>query len=163
GGYTGVAVYPNTNPPIHSSSEVALVVNSAKGNIVDVYPVGTISKKREGKELAELYDMQMAGAMAFSDGNHAVQQAGLMSRALLYAQGIDGFVISFSEGECVARGRQNDEQQISTYLGMEGMPNLAESLMISGDLFLVEYNDARIHFTSISSAESVRLIQKAKT
>src|SRR5690606_17420735 len=160
GGYTGVAVYPNTNPPIHSRSEVALVVNSAKGNIVDVYPVGTISKKREGKELAELYDMQMAGAIAFSDGNHAVQQAGLMSRALLYAKGIDGLVISFSEDESVAGGHQMNEGQMSTYLGMKGKPNLAESLMISRDLFLAEYNDARIHFTSISTAESVRLIKK---
>ncbi|PRD55916.1 dihydroorotase [Sphingobacterium gobiense] len=162
GGYTGVAVYPNTNPPIHSRSEVALVVNSAKGNIVDVYPVGTISKRREGKELAELYDMQLAGAIAFSDGDHAVQQASLMGRALLYAKGFEGLVISFPEDESVAGGHQMNEGQMSTYLGMKGKPNLAESLMVSRDLFLAEYNDARIHFTSISTAESVDLIKKAK-
>ncbi|PRD47506.1 dihydroorotase [Sphingobacterium haloxyli] len=162
GGYTGVAVYPNTNPPIHSRSEVALVVNSAKGNIVDVYPVGTISKRREGKELAELYDMRLAGAIAFSDGDHAVQQAGLMGRALLYAKGFEGLVISFPEDESVAGGHQMNEGQMSTYLGMKGKPNLAESLMVSRDLFLAEYNDARIHFTSISTAESVDLIKKAK-
>lgn len=162
GGYTGVAVYPNTNPPIHSRSEVALIVNSAKGNIVDVYPVGTISKKREGKELAELYDMQLAGAIAFSDGNHAVQQAGLMGRALLYAKGFEGLVISFAEDESVAGGHQMNEGQMSTYLGMKGKPNLAESLMVSRDLFLAEYNDARVHFTCISTAESVDLIKKAK-
>ncbi len=162
GGYTGVAVYPNTNPPIHSRSEVALIVNSAKGNIVDVYPVGTISKKREGKELAELYDMQTVGAIAFSDGNHAVQQAGLMGRALLYAKGFEGLIISFAEDESVAGGHQMNEGQMSTYLGMKGKPNLAESLMVSRDLFLAEYNDARIHFTCISTAESVDLIKKAK-
>ncbi|RZF62295.1 dihydroorotase [Sphingobacterium corticibacterium] len=162
GGYTGVAVYPNTNPPIHSRSEVALVVNTAKGNIVDVYPVGTISKKREGKELAELYDMQKAGAIAFSDGNQAVQQAGLMGRALLYAKGFEGLVISFAEDETVAGGHQMNEGQMSTYLGMKGKPNLAESLMVSRDLFLAEYNDARVHFTCISTAESVDLIKKAK-
>ncbi|NGM65193.1 dihydroorotase [Sphingobacterium sp. SGR-19] len=162
GGYTGVAVYPNTNPPIHSRSEVALVVNSAKGNIVDVYPVGTISKRREGKELAELYDMQLAGAIAFSDGDHAVQQAGLMGRALLYAKGFEGLVISFPEDASVAGGHQMNEGKMSTYLGMKGKPNLAESLMVSRDLFLAEYNDARIHFTSISAAESVDLIKKAK-
>ena len=162
GGYTGVAVYPNTNPPIHSRSEVALVVNSAKGNIVDVHPVGAVSKKLEGKELAELYDMQTAGAIAFSDGDRAVQQAGLMGRALLYAKGIDGLVIAFAEDEYVAGGHQMNEGLMSTYLGMKGKPNLAESLMVSRDLFLAEYNEARIHFTCISTSESVDLIKKAK-
>lgn len=162
GGYTGVAVYPNTNPPIHSRSEVALIVNSAKGSIVDVYPVGTVSKRREGKELAELYDMQKAGAIAFSDGNHAVQQAGLMGRALLYAKGFEGLVIAFAEDDSVAGGHQMNEGLTSTYLGMKGKPNLAESLMVSRDLSLTAYNDARIHFTCISTAESVDLIKKAK-
>ncbi len=162
GGYTGVAVYPNTNPPLHSRSEVALVVNAAKGNPVDVHPVGAISKKREGKELAEIYDMQTVGAIAFSDGNHAVQQAGLMSRALLYSKGIDALIISFAEDESVAGGNQMNEGEVSTYLGMKGKPNLAESLMVSRDLFLAEYNDAPIHFTCISTAESVELIKRAK-
>src|SRR5690606_38305830 len=88
GGFTGVAVQPNTNPPIHSRSEVALIINSSKGNIVDVFPVGSLSKHRDGEELAELFDMKQTGAVAFSDGNRSVQQAGLMSRALLYARGI---------------------------------------------------------------------------
>ncbi len=162
GGYTGVAVFPNTNPPIHSRSEVALLVNSAKGNIVDVFPVGAISKKREGKELAEIYDMQSVGAIAFCDGDHAVQQAGLMGRALLYAKGIDALIISFAEDDSIAGGSQMNEGEMSTYLGMKGKPNLAESLMVSRDLFLAEYNEAPIHFTCISTAESVALIKSAK-
>ena len=162
GGYTGVAVYPNTNPPVQSRSEVALIVNAAKDKVVDVFPIGSISKKREGKELAELYDMQVAGAIAFSDGDHPVQQAGLMSRALLYAKGFDGLIISFPEDLSVAGGHQMNEGEMSTYLGMKGKPNLAESLMVSRDLFLAEYNDARVHFTCISTAESVDLIKKAK-
>lgn len=162
GGYTGVAVYPNTNPPIHSRSEVALVVNSAKGNLVDVRPIGAISRKREGMELAELYDMRMAGAVAFSDGDRPLQQAGLMGRALLYTKGFDGLVISFAEDASVAGGHQMNEGYMSTYLGMKGKPNLAESLMVSRDLFLAEYNEAKVHFTCISTAESVDLIKKAK-
>lgn len=162
GGYTGVAVFPNTNPPIHSRSEVSLIVNSAKGNVVDVFPVGAISKKREGKELAEIYDMQTVGAIAFSDGDHSVQQAGLMGRALLYAKGVDALIISFAEDDSIAGGNQMNEGEMSTYLGMKGKPNLAESLMVSRDLFLAEYNDAPIHFTCISTAESVDLIKSAK-
>lgn len=162
GGFTGIAVHPNTNPALHSRSEVSLLVNAAKGNIVDVHPVGAISKRREGKELAELYDMKQNGAIAFSDGDHSVQQAGLMGRALLYAKGFNGLVISFAQDDSIAGGNQMNEGVVSTYLGMKGIPNLAESLMVSRDLYLAEYNEATIHFTTISTAESVDLIKKAK-
>lgn len=162
GGFTGISVHPNTNPAIQSRSEVALLVNAAKGNLVDVYPIGAISKKREGNELAELYDMKINGAIAFSDGNRSVQQAGLMGRALLYSKGFDGLIISFAQDESIAGGNQMNEGVVSTYLGMKGIPNLAESLMISRDLYLAEYNEAPIHFTTISTAESVDLIKKAK-
>lgn len=162
GGFTGIAVHPNTNPPIYTRSEVSLIVNTAKGNLVDVYPVGSISKKREGNELAELYDMKLNGAIAFCDGTRSVQQAGLMGRALLYSKGFDGLVISFAQDESIAGGTQMNEGVVSTYLGMKGNPNLSEALMVSRDLFLAEYNEAPIHFTTISTAESVELIKKAK-
>jgi len=142
-----VAIHPNTNPPLHSRSEIALVVNTAKGNLVNVFPIGSLSKKREGKELAELYDMKTVGAVAFSDGNHSVQQAGLMGRALLYAKGFDGLIIAFAEDESISGGNQMNEGEMSTYLGMKGKPNLAESLMVSRDLHLAAYNAAPIHFT----------------
>ncbi len=163
GGFTAVAVMPNTEPAIQSRSEVALVVNAAKGNIVDVHPIGAISKKREGKEMAELYDMKQNGAVAFSDGNKSVQQAGLMSRALLYAKGFEGLIFSHAEDESMAGGNKMNEGTMSTYLGMKGIPNLAESLMVSRDLYLAEYTEAPIHFASISTPEAVDLIKKAKT
>jgi len=162
GGFTGIAVHPNTNPSIQSRAEVSLLVNAAKGNLVDVHPIGAISKKRDGNELAELYDMKINGALAFCDGNRSVQQAGLMGRALLYSKGFDGLVISYAQDESIAGGNQMNEGIMSTYLGMKGIPNLAESLMVSRDLYLAEYNEARIHFTTISTAESVELIKKAK-
>lgn len=162
GGFTGVAVHPNTNPAVYTRSEVALIKNLAKGNLVDVFPVGAISKKREGKELAELYDMKVNGAIAFSDGTRSVQEAGIMGRALLYAKGFDGLIISFAQDESVAGGNQMNEGVMSTYLGMKGIPNLAEALMVSRDLYLAEYNEAPIHFTTISTAESIDLIKKAK-
>lgn len=162
GGYTGVAVHPNTNPAIYTRSEVALIVNSTKGEVVDVYPVGAISKKRQGEELAELYDMKLAGAIAFSDGDRSVQQAGVMSRALLYSKGFGGLVISFAQDESIAGGNKMNEGVVSTYLGMKGVPNLAESLMVSRDLGLAAYNDAPIHFTTVSTEESVDIIKQAK-
>ena len=162
GGFTAITVQPNTNPAVHSRAEVALLVNAAKGNLVDVYPIGAISKKREGKEMAELYDMKLNGAIAFSDGNHSLQEAGLMGRALLYAKGFGGLIISFAKDESMSGDDQMNEGTMSTFLGMKGSPNLAEALMVSRDLFLAEYNDAPIHFTTISTTESVELIKKAK-
>ncbi|MBE8712418.1 dihydroorotase [Sphingobacterium hungaricum] len=162
GGFTAVTVQPNTAPPIHSRSEVSLIVNSSKGFLVDVFPIGSISKNREGKELAELYDMQSNGAIAFSDGNKSIQEAGLMNRALLYAKGFDGLIISFPQDHSIAADNKMNEGIVSTYLGMKGIPNLAETLMISRDIYLAEYNDSSIHFTTISTADTVDLVKKAK-
>lgn len=162
GGFTGIAVHPNTQPAVHSRAEVALIVNRAKGLPVDVHPIGAISKKREGRELAELYDMKLAGAVAFGDGDQPVQQAGLMSRALLYSKGFDGLIFSYAEDSSMAGKAKMNEGVISTYLGMKGNPNLAEALMVARDLALAEYNGAPIHFTTISAAQSVELIRRAK-
>lgn len=162
GGYTAVAVMPNTEPAIQSRAEVALIVNIAKGNLVDILPIGAVSKNRDGHEMAELYDMKQTGAIAFSDGNKSMQHAGLMSRALLYARGFGGLIIAHAEDASMAGGNKMNEGVMSTYLGMKGIPNLAESLMVSRDLYLAEYAESPIHFTSISTAEAVDLIKKAK-
>lgn len=162
GGFTAVALHPNTQPPLHRQSEIALIVNRSKGLPVDLYPLGTVSKNREGKELAELYDMQQAGGLAFTDGNRNIDDAGLMGRALLYSKGIDALIISYADDRKISDGAAMNEGTMSTYLGMKGNPNLAESLMVARDLYLAEYHGTRIHFTTISTAESVDLIRKAK-
>jgi dihydroorotase len=96
-------------------------------------PLGAISHKREGKDLAEMYDMYLSGAKAFTDGNRPVQDAGLMERALLYAQGFDALVFSYPEDTAIAGKAKVNEGEISTLLGMKGIPSLAEELMIARD------------------------------
>lgn len=162
GGFTGVAMMPNTVPPVHSKAEIEYLLNRAKGNLVDVYPLGTISYKREGKDLAEMYDMYLSGAKAFTDGNRPVQDAGLMERALLYAQGFDALVFSYPEDTAIAGKAKVNEGEISTLLGMKGIPSLAEELMIARDLYLAEYTVSKIHFSTISTVRSVELIREAK-
>ncbi len=162
GGFTGLALMPNTQPPIHSKAEVSYLLSKSKNNLVDVYPLGCISHNREGEELAEMYDMQQSGAIAFTDGNRPVSNAGLMSRALLYTKSFKGLILSYAEDQDIAGKARMNEGLMSTYLGMKGNPSLAEELMISRDLYLAEYNDSRIHFSTISSAKSVDLIRKAK-
>jgi dihydroorotase len=162
GGFTGLAMMPNTANPVHSKAEVEYLINRSKGNLVDVYPLGTISHKREGKDLAEMYDMYLSGAKAFTDGNRPVQDAGLMERALLYAQGFDALVFSYPEDTAIAGKAKVNEGEISTLLGMKGIPSLAEELMIARDLYLAEYTVSKIHFSTISTARSVDLIREAK-
>jgi len=162
GGFTGIALMPNTVPPVHSKSEIEYLLNRSGKNLVDVYPLGAISHKREGKDLAEMYDMYLSGAKAFSDGNRPVQDAGLMERALLYAQGFDALVFSYPEDTAIAGKAKVNEGEVSTLLGMKGIPSLAEELMIARDLYLAEYTGSKIHFSTISTTRSVELIRDAK-
>ncbi len=162
GGFTGLALLPQANPVVQSKSQVEYILNKAKGNLVDVLPVGAISQNREAKELAELFDMQQAGAVAFSDGDRALQDDGFMSRALQYAKGFDALLMVYPENKSIAGKSQINESKTSVLLGMKGLPALAEEMHIARDIFLATYNETKIHISNISTAGSVALIRKAK-
>lgn len=162
GGFTGVALLPQANPVVQSKSQVEYIVNKAKNNLVDVLPIGAISQNREAKELAELFDMQQAGAVAFSDGDKALQDDGFMSRALQYAKGFDALLMVYPENKSIAGKSQINESKNSVLLGMKGLPALAEEMHIARDIFLATYNETKIHISNISTAGSVALIRKAK-
>ncbi|WCT14746.1 dihydroorotase [Mucilaginibacter jinjuensis] len=162
GGFTGIALMPNTQKPVHSKAEVEYLVNKSKGNLVDVVPLGAISYKREGKDMAEMYDMLQSGARAFTDGNNPVQDAGLMERALLYAHGFNALIFSYPEDTAIAGKAKVNEGEVSTLLGMKGIPSLAEELMVARDLYLSEYTGSPIHFSTISTWRSVDLIRQAR-
>lgn len=162
GGFTGVCLVPETNPPVSSKSQVEYLRNRAKGSITNVFPCGTLSASLEGNQLAELYDMQQTGAVAFTDGKKTMSDAALMSTALLYAKNLDTLIISFPQEISLCRNGQIHEGEVSTFLGLKGIPALAEELQLSRDIQLCEYNDARIHFTGISTEGGVELIRQAK-
>lgn len=162
GGFTAIACQPNTHPTIHSKSEVLYIKNRTRSNIVDFYPIGAISENCDGKDLAEMFDMHTHGAVAFSDGKYAIQNNGLMLRALLYAKPFGGLIINHPHDNDIASGGIVHEGVVSTSLGMKGEPSLAEEMMIQRDLHLVEYADAKIHFSNISTEGSVQLIRRAK-
>lgn len=162
GGFTGLALLPQTSPVIQSKSQVEYIVNRAKNNLVDVLPVGAISQNREAKELAELFDMQQAGAVAFSDGDKALQDDGFMSRALQYAKGFNALLMVYPENKSIAGKSQINESKNSVLLGMKGLPALAEEMHIARDIFLAGYNETKIHISNISTAGAVALIRKAK-
>jgi len=162
GGFSAIACFPNTDPALHTKSEVLYVKNKSTGLPVHCYPIGAISQNCDGKDLAELFDMHAAGAIAFSDGKRAVQDAGLLLRALQYAQAFKGLVINVPHHKTIAAGGQMHEGVMSTTLGLKGLPALAEELMVQRDLSLLEYSEGRLHIHLVSTARSVTLIRAAK-
>lgn len=162
GGFTGVAVLPDTFPSIHSKSEVEYIRNKSKGHIVDVHAIGAVTHQCKGKELAEIYDMHKSGAVAFSDAEHALMDSGVMMRALLYAKPFNGVIFSHPDDESVSHGGSMNEGTTSTHLGLKGMPSIAEELLVIRDIYLAEYTGSRVHFSCISTKRSVELIREAK-
>jgi dihydroorotase len=162
GGYTGVAVVSSTNPPIHSKGDVQYIKNKAVNSIVDVYPIGTVSYRQEGKDISEMYDMQQAGAVAFSDDKKPIMDAGLLMRALLYSQNFGSLIITHCDEKSISQDGKMNEGPTSTILGLKGIPALAEELMVGRNIFLAEYTNAPIHISNISTQKSVSLIKQAK-
>jgi dihydroorotase len=162
GGFTGIAVLPNTKPVVHSKGEVEYIINRAKGNLVDVHPIGAISQNLEAKELAEMFDMKKAGAVAFSEAGKAIADDGFMSRALQYALGFDGLLITHPENKSLVGKAQVNESKTTILLGMKGVPALAEEMQIARDIFLAQYHNAPVHISNISTAGAVAIIKKAK-
>jgi dihydroorotase len=162
GGFTDVFVLPNTQPVVHSKGSVEYLVNKGLQLPVNIYPIAAITKNTEGKELAEMYDMQYSGAVCFSDGIHCVQSSGILVKALQYVKAIDKVIIQLPEDKAITGTGLMNEGIISTRMGLAGKPAIAEELMIARDIELAKYTESRIHFTGISTAKSVQIIRKAK-
>ncbi|UNY98134.1 dihydroorotase [Zhouia spongiae] len=161
-GFTSVAVNPNSNPVIDSNADIGFLKAKAFGNAVDLYPVGALTVNSEGVDLAELFDMKNAGAVAFGDYQKSVSNANLIKIALQYAQNFEGLILSFPLEKKIAGKGVVNEEVASTKLGLKGIPALAEELNIARDLFILEYTGGKLHIPTISTAKSVQLIKEAK-
>lgn len=161
-GFTGIALQPNTFPVIDNQSQVYFVLQKSVGKATQLFPIGAMTKGSQGNDLAELLDMKNAGAVAFGDYNKNISNANLMKIGLQYVQDFDGLLIAFSQEESLKGNGIANEGIISTKLGMKGIPNLAEELMIARNLYLLEYTGGKLHIPTISTAQSVELIRQAK-
>ncbi len=162
GGFTDVAIVSSTNPPLYSKSQVLYIKNHTQDSSVTIHPIGTLSHKREGIDLSEMYDMKMAGAVAFSDDKKPIANAGLLTRALLYIQNFDGTILTHCNEKTISTEGKINEGLTSTRLGLEGMPALAEELMVMRNIFIAEYTNAPLHISTISTKKSAELIREAK-
>ena len=161
-GFTAVAVNPNTYPVADNKSTIEFLKNKACNFATKLYPIGNLTKAAESKDIAELYDMQNYGAVAFGDYNKPVCNPNLLKIALQYAQNFDGLVMSFPQDNSIASEGLVNEEINSTKLGLKGIPALAEELQIARDLFILEYTGGKLHIPTISTEKSVKLIKEAK-
>jgi dihydroorotase len=162
GGFTGVALVSSTTPTIQNKSGIQYIKNKTKGSLVDVYPMGSLSVDRKGDDITEMYDMHLAGAVAFSDDKKNIDNAGLLNRALLYAKNFKGLIITHCSETSITKGGQMNEGITSTHLGLKGMPAIAEELMVSRNIAIAEYTQCPLHIANVSTEKSVELIKQAK-
>lgn len=165
GGFTAVCCMPNTNPAIDDESIVTFIMTQGKkvhNGIVDVFPIASVSKAREGKTLAPIAELVHAGAVGLSDDGAPVFDAKLMRRALEYANMYNVPVMQHCEIPELAHGGVMNEGRVSTELGLPGIPGIAEEIMIARDLLLAEYTDSRYHVCHMSTAAAVDLVRQGK-
>ena len=161
-GFTAIALQPNTYPIIDNQSQVHFVTTKANGFATQLFPIGALTKNSEGKDLAELYDMKNAGAIAFGDYNKSIENANLLKIGLQYVQDFNGLIIAFCQDANLKGNGVANESAVSTRLGLKGIPNLAEELQLARNLFLLEYTCGKLHIPSVSTSKSVDLIRQAK-
>jgi len=167
GGFTEIAVLPNTKPALDSKDTLIYVKHKARGQAVNVHPIGAVTKSCEGKDFTEMIDLTRAGAAAFSDGIHAIHNTHIFLKSLQYLQQVNRVLMNRPEDFDLTVFGQMNEGESSTLLGMRGIPKVAEELMIMRDLKLLDYMGVKsttplLHFSTISTATAVDLIRKAK-
>lgn len=161
-GFTQVAIQPNTKPITDNQAQIEFIKNRSLHHLVEAFPIGALTKKSEGLDLADLYDMKNAGAVAFGDYNCSIANANIMKIALQYVQDFNGLVIAFSQEDSLKGKGVVNEGVAATHLGLKGIPSLAEEIAIARNLFLLEYTGGKLHIPTISTQKSVKLIQEAK-
>ncbi|THD67837.1 dihydroorotase [Robertkochia marina] len=161
-GFTAVAVNPNTHPVADSNADMAFIKARGNGAATEIFPIGALTAKGEGVDLAELFDMSRSGAIAFGDYRSPVANPNLLKIALQYVQNFDGMVISFPLEKSIAGKGVVNEEETALRLGLKGIPALSEELQIARDLYILEYTGGKLHIPTISTKRSVELISAAR-
>ncbi len=162
GGFTAVACMPNTSPAIDTPDTVQYIRLKSAEHLVEVYPVGCVTKNREGKELAEIAGLVHAGAVAVSDDGEPVWNSEIMRRALEYVRMYHIPVIDHPEDKTLSHKGAVHEGFTSTRMGLRGIPGPAEDIMVMRDIRLAEYTDSHVHLAHLSTARSIGMVREAK-
>jgi dihydroorotase len=162
GGFTGVAVLPNTSPPLQSKNEVTYLIQGNPSRLVQIHALAAVTRGCKGEDLTEMIDLHEAGALAFTDGLVPLWHTDVFLKALQYLQKFNGLLIDHPEDIWLNKYGQMNEGINSTVLGLKGMPRIAEEVTISRNIELLSYAGGRLHMSKLSTAKSIDLMRTAK-
>jgi len=163
GGFTTICCMPNTNPPLDSQTAIEYIKSTAAAKaVVRVLPIGCISKGRNGKELAEMGELAAAGVIAFSDDGEPALNSYIMRQALDYSRAFELPITDHCEDTILTEGGQMNEGVLSAKLGLRGIPNAAEDIIVARDLALAELTGGWLHIAHTTTEGAVELIRRAK-
>ena len=165
GGFTAVCCMPNTNPPIDDASVIRFIQERARialDGLVDVYPVAAVTKGRAGEHLAPIAELAEAGAVGFTDDGDPVHDAELMRRAFEYACMFHRPVIQHAQDLPLTKSGVMNEGYVSTSLGLQGMPGIAEEIVVARDIRLAQYTGGQYHVAHVSTAGALGLVKEGK-
>lgn len=163
GGFTSIACMPNTTPVNDNRGIIEYILSEAKKSaVVNIFPIGAVTKGQKGEELTDMADMVDAGAVAFSDDGYPIMNNYLMRRTLEYSKLLNILIIDHCEDKNLSSGGVMHEGYYSYLLGLTGIPSFSEEIMVSRDIILAEKTDARIHIAHLSVKGAAELVREAK-
>ena len=162
GGFTEVAVLPNTQPVIQSKNEASFISRNNDNRLVQIYPMAAVTRNCKGEELTEMIDLHEAGAVAFTDGLHSLWHTDIFLKALQYLQKFQGTLVDHPEDIWLNRFGQMHEGINSTVLGLKGMPRIAEEVAIARNLELLAYAGGKLHLSRLSTSKAIDQVRAAK-
>ncbi len=163
GGVTSVVTMPNTDPVIDNVSIVDFLKRRGRDKSkINIYPTASLTKNTEGTNMTEFGLLQNKGIIAFTDGTKTIQNTRIMTRIMNSASDLDSLIMQHAEDYEIAKNGMINDGIISTKLGLQGIPEIAELVIIERDLTLLESIMCRYHISQISSAKSVNIIKKRK-
>jgi dihydroorotase len=162
GGFTGLAVLPNTQPTVQTKNEVSYLRSGNANRLVQIYPLAAVTRQNKGEDLTEMIDLHEAGAVGFTDGLKPIWHTDILLKALQYTQKFNGLLIDHPEDTWLNLFGQMHEGVSSTMLGLKGMPGIAESISLSRNLDLLRYAGGKLHAARLSTAKSIDLVRAAR-
>jgi len=162
-GYTDVILNPYTKPILDSRADISFIKNKSLGNIVEVHPLGALTRQSKSSELADLKEMFEAGCVGFYDFKKPITNPNILKTALQYVQHFNGLILSFPLEQSISKNAQMHEGIISTTYGLKGFSEISEEIAVLRDIKLLEYTGGKLHFPTISTLNSLNIIKEAKS